>query len=394
MGQLSDKSIRAIIKSSESGRYADGDGLYLCVRPGGKAYWALRYTMNRKRKLFTIGVYGHFSLSQARVEAGLLRAKIAKDGFDPVAERHRDQLRTIRTTDDLFEDWHKEQSRHLKHPKIPRRKYERDVQPLLGSLRPEAITPRDVRAVIHRITTSKRPTVANDALALMKQLFNHGMKLDLLNSNPAIAFTVKDAGGVERSRDRILELEELNSTFQILHERPDQFTRENYLACALLLTLGVRKMELLAARWTEFDLEQGLWFLPAERSKTEETITIPLAAPIISWLVELEVRSCGSAFVFPRRRTSKRYPHMSPDTLNAALNKLAAQKLFKHFTVHDLRRSFRSLLASVGTAPHIAERCLNHKINGVEGVYDRHDYLQERSDAMEKVAALIAHIVG
>ncbi|WP_243647328.1 tyrosine-type recombinase/integrase [Aestuariirhabdus litorea] len=111
-------------------------------------------------------------------------------------------------------------------------------------------------------------------------------------------------------------------------------------------------------------------------------------------LEELKVRACGSSYFFPRRRTSKRYPHMSPDTLNAALNKLAEANVIQHFTVHDLRCSFRSLLARIGTPPHIAESWLNHKLKGVEGIYDRYDYLQERRKALSEVAKVVSPFIN
>ena len=81
--------------------------------------------------------------------------------------------------------------------------------------------------------------IANDALMYCKQLFRHGIKLDLRDSNPADAFNVNDAGGVEKSRSRALSLEELEKVFICLRENSDQFMRENYLAVALLLTLVV-----------------------------------------------------------------------------------------------------------------------------------------------------------
>jgi integrase len=60
------------------------------------------------------------------------------------------------------------------------------------------------------------------------------------------------------------------------------------------------------------------------------------------------------------------------------------------FTVHDLRRTCRSLLAAAGVPGHVAERCLNHKLKGVEGIYDRYDYFDERKEALTKVAELVA----
>lgn len=110
----------------------------------------------------------------------------------------------------------------------------------------------------------------------LKQLFNHGIKLDVVGANPASAFNVSDAGGVEQSKDRALTFEELTRVFEVFRENRDSFARENYLACALLVTLGVRKGELTEASWQEINLETGIWELPRERSKSGVGLTIPL----------------------------------------------------------------------------------------------------------------------
>ncbi len=64
-----------------------------------------------------------------------------------------------------------------------------------------------------------------------------------------------------------------------------------------------------------------------------------------------------------------------------------------HFTVHDLRRTCRTLLAKQGTPGHIAERCLNHKLKGVEGIYDQYDYLPERKEALNKLSIMMQQII-
>ena len=66
----------------------------------------------------------------------------------------------------------------------------------------------------------------------------------------------------------------------------------------------------------------------------------------------------------------------------------------KIFSPHDLRRTFRSLAASAGIPGHVAERCLNHKLKGVEGIYDRYDYLEERAEAHAKVALILEPIIN
>jgi len=151
-------------------------------------------------------------------------------------KKKRNETPQFNTVDDLAEDWLKECDRQLKHPNIPRRVYTKDIAPTIGELGIDQVTSRDIRAIINKIAESNRPTIANDCLMYCKQLFRHAIKLDLRTSNPAEAFTVSDAGGVEKSRSRALSVEELSLVFKCLRDNHNQFTRENYLAVALLLT--------------------------------------------------------------------------------------------------------------------------------------------------------------
>jgi integrase len=287
--------------------------------------------------------------------------------------------------------------------------YNKEIKPTIGELRVTDVNARDIRAIIHKVAYSNRPTVANKTLLCCKQLFNHACKLDLIVGNPATAFKPIDAGGIEKSRDRALKLPELVSLFKVLRDNSQIFTRDNYLAVALLLSLGVRKGELIAAKWNEFDFDKQLWNMPKDRSKTGVAITVPLPSPTIDWFKELHARAGGSEFVFPSRRASKRRGYISSDTLNHALAKLFGKKVdsnkqpynnllgqanIEHFTIHDLRRTCRSLLAKLEVPPHIAERCLNHKLRGVEGIYNQHDYLEERKEALGKLAHLLSPIIN
>lgn len=406
---MNDKQIKAFIKTGVAARKQIGDGLYIRVQTIGKAYWEVRYSINGKRRFMRIagGQYPSMSLAVAKLEAALVKQK-TREGVDPLAERARENELTIKTVSQLFDDWYIDLSKRLKFPNIPKRIYEKEIKPLIGDLAIEQVNARDIRAILQKVSVSGRPSIANDTLAYCKQLFNHACKLDLANSNPASSFKVSDAGGIEKSRTRILDISELEIVFHILRDNSHIFTRDNYLAVALLVCLGVRKGELIAAKWQEIDFEKQLWNLPKNRSKTGVAITIPLTGSVLDWLEELKVRSAGSEFVFPSRRASKRRGYISDDTLNHALAKMFGKKVdsnkqpypnllgnagVEHFTVHDLRRTCRSLLAKAGIAAHIAERCLNHKLKGVEGIYDRYDYLDERRGALVQISSLLAPIV-
>ena len=341
-----------------------------------------------------LGQFPVTTLAIATAQAAQIKLDV-KQGIDPLAERDRGDRTRLQSVNDLAEDWLAERDKRLKNPQIPRRVYTKEIAPIIGSLSIEQVNPRDIRTIIQRIADSNRPTIANDCLLYCKQLFKHAVKLDLRTSNPAEAFSLDDAGGAEKSRTRALSLEELEQVFQVFRDNTDQFARENYLAVALLVVLGVRKLELIGAKWEEFDLPNALWKLPKERSKMGEAITIPLPPQVIEWLEELRTRSYGKEHVFPKRRASERNGHISPDTLNAAIQKLFTQDKMPvpYFTVHDLRRTCRSLLASQGVPAHIAERCLNHKLKGVEGIYDRYDYLDERREALQVITERVLSVV-
>ena len=163
---------------------------------------------------------------------------------------------------------------------------------------------------------------------------------------------------MEKSREKALSLEEIAYVFKAFREHSDSFSRDNYLACALLLLLAVRKSELTEAQWSESNLEDKKWFLPKERSKSGVGIVIPLPLLAIEILEELRVRASGSPYVFPNRRVS-RSQHMGKNTINRAIAKLFGIEPgrkkqppnvmddMEYFTVHDLRRTSRSLLASL-----------------------------------------------
>ena len=194
MGDLTVKDINAIITANQQGRYNDGDGLYLMIPKRGKPYWMLRYTFNSKRKEMTIAKYSDISLADVRDKARTLKKKL-RDGINPLAERKKEQATVIKTVDDLFEDWYKTLEPRLQHPNIPKRIYQKEMSPYIGEQSLKHISPLDIRDIVQRVANSGRPTIANDTLMYAKQLFRHGVKFQLLDSNPALALEVTDAGG-------------------------------------------------------------------------------------------------------------------------------------------------------------------------------------------------------
>lgn len=401
MSKLNARKVASLAKG-EAGKTADGNGLYFVVPNCGEPFWILRFSLNGSRPEMTLGSYPELSLSEAR-DAAFQQRKLLKQGINPLMQRKRQQWSGIETIDDLFNDWFKHDLEgRIQHSNIPKRIYIKEIAPVIGKLGIDQVTALDVREVIRRINESKRPSIANDTLMYMKQLFRHAKKLDLTQINPAAAFRISDAGGVEKSRDRVLSLYEIKYVFNIFRENSVSFSRENYLACCLYLVLGVRNSELCQAPWSEFDLINSVWSLPSIRSKNNIPIDIPLPYQAIKWLEELKIRSLESKFVFPSRRRSKN-PYMGSDTITTAIKYLFGKDKtrptqnkmgnIEYFTVHDLRRTFRTIASAEGVDGQVAERCLNHRLKGVESIYNRHDYMKERKEAHQLVANRLEQIL-
>ncbi|RKT63071.1 integrase [Azonexus fungiphilus] len=404
MGKLTDVQIRSWIKLGERfEQRGDGDGLYLCYRESyAIPVWKFRYRLAGKQRIMNIGSYGQLSLADARKTAKEMSARVAL-GYDVAGEkqdRKREAIAKIeaeknawtvaKLADEYFERvilgrW--------KHPNIVRSRIENDIKPVLGKKKAEDVRPRDIDEMLQIIIKRGAPTIANDVLRWCKRMFDFGIKRHVLEHNPAAAFDPSDAGGKEVARDRWLNREEIAALFQAMREKAGAFTIENHYAVRLLLLLAVRKEELIAAPWREFDLEKGVWHLPEERTKTSVGIDIPLPPLALETLHELKRLAGGSAYVFPARKMQNRMiPHIDLNTLNAALSKHIKPKLkdVPNFTIHDFRRTARTHLAALGVDPFVAERCLNHKLKGVEGIYNRHDYFDERKKALEMWARLLS----
>jgi integrase len=398
MGKLTDLAIRNWIKAGVrfEGR-SDGDGLTLCwPERYAVPFWKLRYRIGGLQRVVRLGTYGAMSLAKAREESERLRAQVVL-GHDVAGEKKerkaeatakieatRNAWTVAKLADEYFERmilgrW--------KHPNIVRSRIEKDIKPEIGRLALDEVAPTDIDRMLKAVVKRGAPTIANDVLRWIRRMFDYAIKREMMKSNPAAAFDVADAGGKEQARDRALSRAEIATLFEAMRKAKG-FSRENELTVKLLLLLAVRKGELLAARWEEFDLDGSVWRLPGERTKTGQSIEIPLPIVAVEWLRELERLAGGSAWVLPARKMQARMlPHIADSTIGVALAKV--KHGLPHFTAHDFRRTARTHLAALNVSPHVAERCLNHKLKGVEGIYNRHDYFDERKVALDAWAALL-----
>ena len=399
-----DKNLRSWLNAGPVDRGV-GDGLTFVATQASseqsKASWILRYRFGGRQREKVIGRYPDISLKDARELARKDRAQL-QQGVDVGAVKRQERLKAIdmHTVDGLAQIWFERDIKaKYKHPAVVERVIRRHIKPVIGKLPVEEVRPVHIDRVLSKIVDGGAPTVANDALRYLFRMFHFAVKRKWIDTNPAYGFEISDAGGTEKSRSRWLNREELAALAKAMRETPN-FGRPNELAVWLLLALCVRKMELLSAKWSEFDFEKSVWTLHPTRTKMKSAIDVPLSLPAIEWLKELKVHACGHAYLFPARRLihmkagiprKNRFEHISPDTLNVALKRLQLEDI-EHFTVHDMRRTARTHMAALGVDRFVAERALNHKVRDVEGVYNQYDYFEERGRALTRWSMLLEAI--
>lgn len=399
MPKLTDIQIRSWIKSGErfEGR-ADGNGLYLRYRKVDKSpNWRYRYRYAGKARAMLIGSYSDLSLAKARDIAKELSARVAL-GYDVAGEKQERKLEALAKIEaeknalsvaELAAEYYARQIENTyKHPELFRSSLQKNIVALIGKMKVEDVRPRHVDVVLQDVIRRGSPTVANDVLRMLKRLFDYAVVRGIIEVNPAISFSAKDAGGKEQGRKRALSREELMMFFRALRNGRG-ISRENELAFKIILALGVRKMELCAAEWSEFDLANEVWHLPGSRAKNGDDIDIPLPQPVIEWIKEIRLFAGDSRWLIPARR-AQTASHISRATLNMVMPSVMKEMSgVEPFSIHDLRRTMRTQMAGLGIDPLIAERCLNHKIPGIEGIYNRHQYFNERKAALAQWADLL-----
>lgn len=362
----------------------DGDGLTFTLSQSGTASWILRYRHGGRSRELTIGNYPDIGLSEARKRAREQRAEIDR-GSDPVSDKRKAKALALRdwTVRRLIEDYREKVLIGL--GASTQRSYGRSlirIESKIGSLTASKITPLDIVTLIEDVGATW--TESSMLLCTTKMLFRHAAGKKLVAANPCTGIELNAVLGKRPPIRRRLMLSEAELRLLLAAE----MRRENALAIRLLLGTAVRSDELISAKWNQFDLNRGVWSVPS--TKTGPGMQIPLTVPVIDWLVELKTLCIGSDFILPARAESRKARFggdapINPNTIGAAIEFWLTEHKpeVRRFTPHDLRSTAKSHMRALGVPRDITEMCLNHKLAGVEGIYDVHTYFEERKEALK-----------
>jgi integrase len=373
MARLTVKDVEARRASPERREIPDDymRGLYLVVQPTGTKSWAVRYRLGGKSAKHTIGPYPAFGLKEARDAAAEVLRAVA-EGRDP-------KQRQAGTVAEAVEQF---LARHGKHyrPKVfyeASRRLQLYVVDSWGMRKLDSITRADVRSLLGGI---EAPVAANRVHSIVRKFFNWTVENDLIPSSPVAG--VK-APNPETSRDRVLTDAELKAVWRAAN-------KEGYPIGAilqLLILTGQRRGEVAGMTWSELDFKAKAWTLPRERVKNDRRHEVPLSRQAVA--IIKQAPRIGDRYVFTLNGTAPYNGFKAKERLDALAN-------IAPWTVHDLRRTAASGMARLGVSLVVIEKVLNHvsgSLAGIVGVYQRHEFAQEKRAALQQWADHVERLV-
>jgi integrase len=370
-------------------------GFGVRVTAAGARAFILNYRLRGREHRFTIGAWPDWSALKAVREARNLRQRIDR-GENPIADRiPSPATASVASLLDEFV------ARYVRNPKQPLRErtadeyesaFTRLVRPRIGKLGIYEVRRSHIVKMLDEIEDANGPVAADRTLAYVRKAFNwHATRDDEFNV-PVVRGMAR-IKPKERARTRVLSDDEIRAIW------PELARAGTFGAFIKTLLLTAQRRDEVAQMSRKEIGSDGIWTIPAERYKTKCANFVPLSKAALAVIAA----QAGSDYVFSSRAKT---PFSGFSKSKAALDRTvlaAMQKRAKkgakvepipNWTLHDLRRTAKTLMARAGVRPDISERVLGHVIAGVEGTYDRHSYADEKRDALEKLAAIIERILN
>jgi integrase len=371
MGKLNPLQVRNL---KEPGRYNDGDGLILEVRPGGSKSWIARLQANGRRRDYGLGSFKDISLNDAREKAREFR-KLLRSGIDPLeAKRLAREIPTFKAAAKAYHAEWRRRRRNAKHEAQWLSTLEAYAFPRFGELRVDQIGTGHVRDALAEIWLTKPETARRVRQRVGKVLdYAHG-------AGWRSAFAMSAVNGSLPEQPRKTGRFEAMPYARVpeFSEALKQRVSMGRLALEALILTAARSGEIRGARWSEVDLEAATWTVPADRMKAGKVHVVPLSPAALHVFERAKaLRIETSDLIF---HGFKRGRPLSDMTLLKVLRDLK-----EPYTVHGFRSAFRDWVAEqTSFAGEVAEAALAHAIpNKVEAAYKRTDFLEKRRRLME-----------
>lgn len=378
-------------------------GFGLKVTPTGRKVYVFRYRIARPGEAskthpitYTIGTHGSLTPDEARKLAGALAGRVAEGGNPQIEKTERKRASVVdadlgfnRRADLWLEHYEHEKDRRPSSVSQAKLVIRNHLKPTLKDRALPIISRSDIQSIIDRIPVQQK-AMRRTVFAYASVFFGWAASRGYIPTNPLLEMAKPDA---PKARDRTLSDDELVAVWRAsttLQKPFGPFYR-------LLILTGQRRDEVASLQWEDLDRKSARWTIPAERAKNGQTHIVPLSQAVITELDAL----AGS--IWPKSgyvlTTTGKNPISGFSKAKKALDARIAKEGNKlpDWRVHDLRRTLATGLQRLGVRFEVTEAVLNHisgAKGGVAGIYQRHDWLDEKRAALEAWATQLERLLA
>ena len=387
---LTDAKIRNTTAEDKRLKLSDGGGLYLLVMPSGGKWWRLKFRVNGKEKLLSLGVYPEVSLKDARNKRDAAR-KLLADGGDPSAKRAAEKAsggeNTFKAVALEFlasnkSRWSTSHYRHIDEC------FSRDVFPWLGNTLIDEVKAPAILKTLRRIVDRGALETAARTKQFIGQAFRWAVAHGRAESDPTGALKGALPTPKKSHFAAITDPIALTKLLSIIDGYKGSFVVRTALQLAPLVI--ARPANLVSMEWSEINLDDATWRIPGDKMKTGEPHIVPLSRQAIALLEDIKPLSSSGKFVFPSGVRGNE--HMSRETIGATLRRLG---LKGEQTAHGFRTTASTILHEQGYNSDIIEKALAHaERNAIKAAYCHATYLPQRREMLQSWADYLDKLKG
>lgn len=383
-GRISDAALRALKPTDKAYKYSVGAGLYLEVMPSGSKLWRWKYRLGKENR-YALGSYPTVTLKEAREEVERAR-KLVKQGLHPAQEKRLQKIKSIHEQANTFEAIAKEWLALKDWEEITKKRREdmlsRVVFPTIGRLPVRQITAPIILKILKDAASKNGPSVMAEAKRTMFGIFELAAETFRVDANPVHKWT-EALPKNKTQHKRPLSAAEIGQLLRDVDEHGGNLQTQS--AFILMWLTLVRPCEAVEAEWSEFDLDNAIWRIPAKRMKMRKEHVVPLPSQAVTLLRRMHVLSGEKQHVFPHR-DDRRKP-MVTASLRQMLNVLGWSG---KYSPHATRTTGSTRLNEMGFSPDWIERQLAHlEPNAVRRTYNHADHFKDRAVMMQQWADLL-----
>lgn len=365
----------------------DRDGLYISCGLNGKLSWVYRYRYDGKQGRMTFGTYPALNLTEAR-EKAVGYNRIIIEGHDP--KHHTKKSKRV-SIEECAKEWLEKKVANLKPKTQTLYNSQASIYFKESMFSYDVQTARRDEWIMYFDRVAQRSSLVNAGAVLksLKAMLRWCKQRSFITDSVVLDFNVDAVGAKSKVGERNLQMHEVGILWGYLNR--SKATPAIKSCLKLLIIFGARNSEIREAYRSEFDLERGVWTLPAERSKNGKSIRRPIPQKAEAIIRELDDAYGIGGYLIPGEH---RGTYLTTSSITRFINRTRANMLKEHnippFKAHDFRRTVSTRLSEIGVLPHVTEKMIGHELGGIMAVYNKHDWINEQREAYEMWCEMIS----